>query len=41
VVRGQWNVGITKYKYRFLLWKVKTDDDEKTQNKNVTTLLMA
>jgi hypothetical protein len=23
VVRGQWNVGITEYKCKFLLWKVK------------------
>lgn len=31
VVHGQWNVGISKYKCRFLLWKVKTDGSEKTK----------
>jgi hypothetical protein len=37
VVHGQWNVGITEYKFRFLLW----NGSEETYNKNATMLLIA
>jgi len=33
VVRGQWNVGITEYKCRFWLWKVKINAGKRPTTK--------
>jgi hypothetical protein len=33
VVHGQWNVGITEYKCRFMLWKVKINAGKRPTTK--------